>query len=59
MKAGRVVKGHAIHPGANLRGADLYGAFLWRTKKRGSRWVRTTLPDGTITDSHLPMSSMW
>jgi|GEM_PF-1691574 len=41
MEAGLIVNGYAIHPGANLTGADLTG-IIWR---------RTTCPDGVITDT--------
>ncbi len=66
MKAGRMVNGYAIHPGANLERAylgnvDLRGTHLTSVNLTSATltdanltyivWRRTTCPDGTITDT--------
>ncbi len=56
MKAGRMVNGYAIHPGANLERAYLGNVHLGGTHLSSATltyivWRRTTRPDRTITDT--------
>jgi len=47
----KIVKGYAIHPGADLTEANLSDANLTGAKLTDVVWKRTTCPDGTITDT--------
>ncbi len=58
MEAGRVVKGYAIHPGADLTGAhltdaELEGADLTGANLRGAYLTDANLRGADLTDADL------